>query len=55
MNLSSISTKITLVFFLTFVLLIALLSFYLKFEKNQKSSIVVSSHEKVNQYIINNK
>ncbi len=52
MNLNSITTKITLIFLFTFVLLIVVFIGYLNLESKHKHAQVIAHHENVNRYIM---
>jgi len=55
MNLNSITTKITLIFLFAFVLMIVIFVGYLNFETKQKNIQVLSHHESVSKYLMENK
>lgn len=51
MNLNSITTKISLIFFIALLILVALFFFYIDYEKKQKHSSVINYHKAISEYL----
>lgn len=51
MNFNSITSKISLIFFFSLCILIALFVFYIDYEKKQRYSSVISYHQNISKYL----